>query len=64
MLGGVGNKRVIASIKPEVKRLPEKPRSRCKNNNDKTLIIEQVNSSLVLQICIQKVLVSNTAYND
>jgi hypothetical protein len=64
VLGGVGNKCVNASIKPEGKSSPDKPRSRCENNNDKTLITEQVNSSPVLQICIQKVLVSNTGYTD
>jgi hypothetical protein len=64
MLGGDGNKRVNASIKPEGKRSPEKPRSRCENNNNKTLITEQVNSLPVLKICIRKILVSNTGYTN
>jgi hypothetical protein len=42
MLGGDRNEGIKASIKPEGKRSPEKPSSRCENNNDNILTTEQV----------------------
>jgi hypothetical protein len=63
-LGGDKNESINASIKPEGKRTPEKPRSRWENNNDNILTTEQVNLSPMLQICTRKLLVSNTGYND
>jgi hypothetical protein len=64
MVGGDRNERINAGIKPEEKRSPEKSRSRWENNDDKILTIEQVNLSSMLQICIRKVLVSNTGHID
>jgi len=64
MFGGDRNERINASIKPEGKRPPEKPRSRWENNNHNILTTEQVNLSPMLKICTQKFLVSNIGYID
>lgn len=64
MFRGDINEHINANIKPEGKRSPEKPGSRWENNKDNISTTEQDNLSPMFQICIRKVLVSNTRFID